>query len=180
MKRIILPLDNKTCEESLKIMELTKDLVWGYKLRRQILEEGLPFVLHAKEYGKVMLDFKLFDIPSAMSESIDLHSYFQADITTVHCTAMYKPEKNMKNEIIAGVTILTSMDDNDFTRSYNFQKSLISVKVFDFTDFAVENNYGYIEKITKKDNIVYKGGLVSNNNCIKKENNISFNVEENI
>ena len=67
--RIILPLDHTPYDRAIEIMKKTSGLVWGYKLRRSILEEGLGVIGEVKKYGHVMLDFKLYDIPSAMTES---------------------------------------------------------------------------------------------------------------
>jgi len=93
MNKIILPLDNKDIQESYKIINDTHELVWGYKLRRQILDEGLDVIRQIKDVFQtnIMVDFKLYDIPTAMDESIKMHVNALADITTVHCTAQYKP-----------------------------------------------------------------------------------------
>lgn len=117
--RIILPLDNIAWDDARRIFELTQGLVWGYKLRRSVLERGLTVVAEAKKYGNVMLDFKLYDIPSAMTESLRMHMAAGADITTVHCTAGYDPAAfGMSADHIAGVTILTSTTTGDFNRYY--------------------------------------------------------------
>jgi orotidine-5'-phosphate decarboxylase len=66
-----------------------------------------------------MLDFKLYDIPSAMTETLALHTAAGADITTVHCTSGYEPAAHgLAADRIAGVTILTSMRAEDFRRYY--------------------------------------------------------------
>ena len=117
--RIILPLDNIAWDDARDILERTRGLVWGYKLRRSVLEHGLGMVAEVKKYGNVMLDFKLFDIPSAMTESLRMHIAAGADITTVHCTAGYDPAaEGMSADRIAGVTILTSTVAKDFQRYY--------------------------------------------------------------
>ena len=117
--KIILPLDNVPWEDAHRIMHQTKGLVWGYKIRRSVLERGLQVIGDIKIYGNVMLDFKLYDIPSAMTESLRLHLDAGADITTVHCTSGYKPEsEGLSRKHIAGVTILTSMDQDDYDRYY--------------------------------------------------------------
>jgi orotidine-5'-phosphate decarboxylase len=117
--KIILPLDNVPWEEAGKIMQQTRGLVWGYKIRRSILERGLGVIEEIKAFGNVMLDFKLYDIPSAMTESLRMHIDAGADITTVHCTSGYNPAaEGLTDEHIAGVTILTSMSENDFGRYY--------------------------------------------------------------
>jgi orotidine-5'-phosphate decarboxylase len=117
--KIILPLDNVPWEEAGNIMQQTSGLVWGYKIRRSILEHGLGVIEQIKAFGKVMLDFKLYDIPSAMTESLRMHIDAGADITTVHCTSGYDPAaEGLSGENIAGVTVLTSMSENDFSRYY--------------------------------------------------------------
>ncbi len=117
--KIILPLDNIPWDRAKEILKKTKGLVWGYKIRRSVLEKGLQVVKEIKEYGNVMLDFKLFDIPSAMTESLDEHLKAGADITTVHCTSCYDPASfGLTGDKIAGVTILTSMQPDDYKRYY--------------------------------------------------------------
>lgn len=120
--RIILPLDHVPWNDARRIMQRSRGLVWGYKLRRSILEHGLGAVAEVKAYGNVMLDFKLYDIPSAMTESLVMHIEAGADITTVHCTAGYDPAAaGISADHIAGVTILTSMTAADFNRYYGGQ-----------------------------------------------------------
>ncbi|UCH19935.1 MAG: orotidine-5'-phosphate decarboxylase [Deltaproteobacteria bacterium] len=117
--KIILPLDNVPWQTASEIMQATKGQVWGYKIRRSILERGLRVISEIKKFGNVMLDFKLFDIPSAMTESLKLHIDSGADITTVHCTSGYDPASHgLTKDHIAGVTVLTSMNQNDFDRYY--------------------------------------------------------------
>jgi orotidine-5'-phosphate decarboxylase len=117
--RIILPLDHVQWDRARDIMRRTEGLVWGYKIRRSVLDRGLTVITDIKRYGRVMLDFKLYDIPSAMTESLRLHLTAGADITTVHCTSGYDPvAQGLPKDHIAGVTILTSMGREDFRRYY--------------------------------------------------------------
>ena len=117
--RIILPLDHVAWDQAREIMSKTKGLVWGYKIRRSILEHGLNALADIKSYGRIMLDFKLYDIPSAMTESLTMHIAAGADITTVHCTSGYDPTKHgLPRDHMAGVTILTSMEQSEFNRYY--------------------------------------------------------------
>jgi orotidine-5'-phosphate decarboxylase len=120
--KIILPLDNLPWEDAQLIMQQTQGLVWGYKIRRSILDRGLAAIQEIKRYGRVMLDFKLYDIPSAMTESLTQHLKAGADISTIHCTACYVPQAHgLTGDHIAGVTILTSMGNEDFKRHYKCQ-----------------------------------------------------------
>jgi len=117
--RIILPLDHVQWDQARDIMRRTEGLVWGYKIRRSVLDRGLTVIPDIKRHGRVMLDFKLYDIPSAMTESLTLHLTADADITTVHCTSGYDPAAHgLTKDHIAGVTILTSMGREDFKRYY--------------------------------------------------------------
>ena len=117
--RIILPLDHLPYDRALEIIRLTSGRVWGYKLRRSILEQGLAVIAEVKQYGRVMLDFKLYDIPSAMTESLKLHQKAGTDITTVHCTSDYDPQSaGLAKSGIAGVSILTSMHPEQFSKYY--------------------------------------------------------------
>ena len=127
--RIILPLDNTPWEDALRILQRTRGMVWGYKLRRSVLERGLGIVAEVKQFGNVMLDFKLYDIPSAMTEALQMHFEAGADITTVHCTSGYDPAAaGMAAGRIAGVTILTSTAEKDFRRHYRGQTISMMVK----------------------------------------------------
>lgn len=117
--RIILPLDHVEWDRAREIMRRTGGLVWGYKIRRSVLERGLAVLDEIRRYGRVMLDFKIYDIPSAMTESLALHLAAGADITTVHCTSGYDPAAyGLAKDHIAGVTILTSMGQEEFGRYY--------------------------------------------------------------
>lgn len=117
--RIILPLDHVQWDQARDIMRRTEGLVWGYKIRRSVLDRGLTVLSDIKRHGRVMLDFKLYDIPSAMTESLTLHMSAGADITTVHCTSGYNPVAHgLTKDHVAGVTILTSMGGEDFRRYY--------------------------------------------------------------
>ena len=79
-------------------------------------------------YTNVMLDFKLYDIKSAMDESIRMHIEASVDLTTIHCKSLFIPDISYKKNII-GVTVLTSV--NKFNIPYN---------MISFAD----NNYGGI------------------------------------
>lgn len=142
MNRVILPLDNLTWDEALPIMKETAGLVWGYKIRKVVLEKSISIIKEIKEFGNVMVDFKLYDIPSAMTESLLYHIENQADITTVHCTAQYKPTPEVDSSKIAGVTILTSFGQEVF--NYYDEEQSIEDHVADMCFDSVESNFGYL------------------------------------
>jgi orotidine-5'-phosphate decarboxylase len=140
--RIILPLDHIPWEDAQKIMRMTTGRVWGYKIRRSVLERGLGVLSEIKPFGKVMLDFKIYDIPSAMTESIQMHLAAGADITTVHCSSGYDPlQHKVDGARLAGVTLLTSMDSGDFNRYYRGNTLL---EVVERMAADAEPRYGYL------------------------------------
>lgn len=141
MNRIILPLDNLSWDEALPIMRATRGFVWGYKVRKIILEMGIDIIPDIKEFGNVMVDFKLYDIPSAISESLKLHFEYSADISTIHCTAQYLPDVGVQSNKIAGVTILTSFSQE----ISNYYKDIdIKDLVYTMTIDAYGSNFGYV------------------------------------
>ncbi len=86
-----------------------------------------------------MLDFKLYDIASAMDESIRMHLHHGVDITTVHCSSTFIPEDIYKDNVI-GVTVLSSMKQKDFNL---FNTGKICNVVSDMVNFA-DGHYGGI------------------------------------
>lgn len=140
--RIILPLDNMDIDAAVKIMEETKGMVWGYKVRRIILDEDISIIKDLKQFGNIMVDFKLYDIPSAITESLQKHFKNGADISTVHCSSDYVPDDIIDNTGIAGVTILTSMTGESFNKYYKGPEILHTV--IEMAKNAVEHGYGYL------------------------------------
>ena len=144
MNKIILPLDNKPAIDALKIASKTQGKVWGFKLRRQIFEYGFKVISEFKQYGNVMIDLKFYDIPSAMDEAVKFFIDHCANIVTVHCTAHYKPSSLMIANHVAGVTILTSMREEDFEDVYNVSFDKLDLVVTNMSLFADSQDYGYV------------------------------------
>lgn len=140
--RIILPLDNMDIDIAFKIMRETKGMVWGYKVRKIIIDEGISVIRDLKQYGNIMVDFKLYDIPSAITESLQTHFRDGADISTIHCSSDYIPDDNVSNLRIAGVTILTSMTGESFNKYYRGPEILHTV--IEMAKNAAEHDYGYL------------------------------------
>ena len=138
--RIILALDNIDTYDAIQIMKKTTGLVWGYKIRKAVLNHGLSVVSTVKEYGNCMVDFKHYDIPMAMDECVRREIDAGADITTVHMSADWKPSFDICQNI-AGVTILTSMKTNSYKKYY---QDSIGNTVKKMSEEAMRKNYGYI------------------------------------
>lgn len=142
--RIILPLDNIKWADAKEIIKKTSGLVWGYKVRKVLLEKGLKIIPSIARHGKVMVDFKLYDIPSAITESLREHFINGTTTSTVHCTADYSSEDSMLIPPIkiAGVTILTSMKFESFSKYYKGPEIIDTVR--EMVKSAVDKKYGYI------------------------------------
>jgi len=109
MKRIIVALDYIDLKKSLSYIKKVSSLIWGVKIRGLVLKHSLKIIEEFKQYTNVMLDFKLYDIESAMDESIRMHIEAGVDLTTIHCSSMFIPDISYKKNII-GVTVLTSIN----------------------------------------------------------------------
>ena len=138
-KKLIIALDNINLSKSIKLVKEVSDIIWGVKLRSLVLKHSLSVVEEFKQYCNVMLDFKLYDIRSAMEESIGLHLQYGVDITTVHCSSMFIPDSTHKSNVV-GVTVLSSMKQKDFNR---FNNGKIRKTVSDMVNFS-DKHYGGI------------------------------------
>lgn len=126
--RLIVALDTESREDTLTILETLRDKVWGFKLNSLFLQEGANICSLVHAYGcKLMLDLKLYDIPSTIQRSINTLRRYQAEIITVHMSADYE-DPNPSD--LAAVTVLTS-----FTCREN---------IVEMIENAVAHNYGYI------------------------------------
>jgi len=137
--KLIIALDNIDLYRSKKFIKEVSNIIWGVKLRSLILKHSLDVVEEFKQYCNVMVDFKLYDIKSAMDESIGLHLQHGADLTTVHCLSMFTPRYEYKRNVI-GVTVISSMTQKDFNL---FNNNKITNVVSNMVDFS-EKHYGGI------------------------------------
>ncbi len=147
--RIILPLDNMSMVRAREVIEETKNEVWGYKVRKLILEHGLKCLDFIRGYGKIIVDFKHYDIPMAMDECVRMEIAEGADITTVHMSADWEPFDETKSHV-AGVTILTSMKLTQYIKHYHiFEKGhdvigAVPTMVYQMACQAARYDYGSI------------------------------------
>ena len=152
MGKIIIPLDGFKSKKDLmavvsEIAELEqslgrKDLIWGFKVNDSLIEYGVSIVKDLKAVGfKVFADPKLKDIPNTMNNSLNRLIEAGADIITVHCASIYKPKDIIQASKIAGVTILTSMTEE---QCYSIYDTNIDIMVNYFHDLAVSFKYEYL------------------------------------
>ena len=139
MDKIIVSLDKLSKEYALKIAKDIQGLVWGYKVNDLLLKYGAGIIYELKNFGNVMADPKLFDIPNTITNGIETLLAAGADIITVHCSAKYVSKKHASS--IAGISVLTSFDENDCSNIYwtNTKQTILRL-----TRIATSANYGYL------------------------------------
>lgn len=149
MSRIILPLDGLDMEKYESIIKTLQkaskkdpNLIWGVKVNDLLVDNGVEIIKELKYAGyKVFADPKLYDIPNTMRNSIKHLVNVEADIITVHCSARYIPTNQKEANRIAGVTVLTSMDE---ARCQSVYGKNVGESVCRFAHFAAEYKYGYL------------------------------------
>ena len=116
---LYIALDLSSQTEALALAERTAPYAEGFKVGPGLLlKNSKNFIKQLKNYGKVFLDFKFFDIPSTMLRSVKSAFDSGADLVTVHAlageTALkalagLETQLNTKRDFrILAVTILTS------------------------------------------------------------------------
>jgi orotidine-5'-phosphate decarboxylase len=110
-KKIIVALDGMPAKEALRIANILKGEVWGFKVNDLLFDYSL-IIRKLKKYGKVFADAKLHDIPNTVGNSARKLSELGADIITVHATGgiemMKVAKQNARKSKIIAVTVLTS------------------------------------------------------------------------
>ena len=135
---IIIALDGLSIEESVKIAEETKELVWGFKVHDLLIREGFGVIAELKKYGKVFVDLKFHDIPATVEKEVTAVVSYGADLITVHASGgseMLKAAVQAGREKIAAVTILTSLSQNETMSIYRHSSEEV---VREFTKIAHE------------------------------------------
>lgn len=120
--RLILPLDVPTVEEARALVKQTEGLIGTYKIGMQLqFAGGLEFAEElAKEGHSIFLDVKLLDIDNTIASAVKnvakmgmkfmtLHAYPK----TMRAAVEALVEVGNKDLCLLGVTVLTSMDEQD-------------------------------------------------------------------
>ena len=142
--KVIVALDSKNLNKSIKLVKTLKDSVYAFKVGYQFF---FNFGLNGykKIYSicpKIFLDLKLYDIPNTVNNGLEALIKIKPLFTTIHISGGDEMMKvaNKKNSItkILGVSILTSMDSKQTQKYYN-QKN-VSLLVRKFAKYAKKNN----------------------------------------
>lgn len=117
--RLIVPLDVPTVMEAEALVETLGDTVSFYKIGHQLaFAGGLNFIRELRGMGKqVFLDMKLLDIDNTIEKGVENIVKMGVQMTTLHAypNAMKAAVKAAQGSdlCLLGVTVLTSMDDDD-------------------------------------------------------------------
>ena len=121
-KYIYCALDFKKLEDCEKILIKIKDYIGGIKLGLEFfIANGLRGAQTLKKYGlPIFLDLKLNDIPNTVEKAIESALIIKPDLITIHMNCNYLVtnliRKKVKNTKLIGVTLLTSLNDNDLNK----------------------------------------------------------------
>ena len=142
--KVIVALDSKNLNKSIKLVRILKDYVYAFKVGYQFF---FNFGLNGynKIYSicpKIFLDLKLHDIPNTVNNGLEALIKIKPLFTTIHISGgdeMMKAAK-IKNRStkILGVSILTSMDSKQTQKYYNQKNVALLVKKF--AKYAKKNN----------------------------------------
>lgn len=121
--RLIVPLDLPTVMDAEAMVETLGDTVSFYKIGHQLaFSGGLNFVRELRDMGKhIFLDMKLLDIDNTIAKGVENIVKMGVQMTTIHAypNAMKAAVKAAEgsNLCLLGVTVLTSLDDDDLVNS---------------------------------------------------------------
>jgi len=117
---IIAALDVPDAEEAIKLAEAIAPAVGAFKIGKELfVSAGPDIVKRVRDTGaSVFLDLKFHDIPNTVAKAVASAVRLDVQMLTVHTcggTAMLKAAVKAAGDgpLVLGVTVLTSMDEND-------------------------------------------------------------------
>ncbi len=177
-KKVIVALDSDKLSSSINLVKSLKNEVYAFKLGYQFFF-NFGLLGYKKIYSlcpKIFLDLKLHDIPNTVEKGMKALMKIKPIFTTIHISGgdsmMKSSIKYKKFTKVLGVSILTSIDNNQSKKFYN-QKN-ISLLVKKFAREAKKNNLDgivcspkeikYIRKEIGEKFIIVTPGIRLNNN----------------
>ena len=135
-KKIIVALDSNNLNKTIKLVKILKKEVYAFKI-------GYEFFFNFGLDGykkihsicpKIFLDLKLHDIPNTVKMGLESLAKIKPLFTTIHISGgdeMMKSSKiKIKNIKILGVSILTSLDNEQTKKYYNEENITLLVEKF--------------------------------------------------
>ncbi len=127
--RLIVALDVENLSEAERVVETLLPVVKIFKVGAQLFTSVGPRIISVIQGkgGKVFLDLKYHDIPHTVAKAVEVATERGVYMLTVHAQGGLKmmkeaidaaknraKEKNLPCPILLGVTVLTSMEKEDF------------------------------------------------------------------
>lgn len=173
MNNIILSLDLDNYQDACNILaSIDNSKIWGIKVNSLARYYGIPHILKLKNiFGvKIMLDWKLHDIPSTMFR--DINSVFDdIDIITIHLNSLEDSDYSLFtrfNSKLAAITTLTSKEKVDYSEFIGncimANDNLINYIVCPPNIANIASKYYYFNK-----NIISPGIRLTKNNDDQKQ-----------
>ncbi len=176
-KRVIVALDSSNIEKTIKLVKLLKKEAFGFKVGYEFFFSfGIDGYKKIKNISpNIFLDLKLHDIPNTVSKGIKAINKLKPLLTTIHISGgddMIKSSLvSNKNTKILGVSVLTSLNNQQTKKYYNEKKVEILVKKFVKQAYKL-NLHGvvcspkeikYVRKIVDKNFLIVTPGIRLNN-----------------
>ncbi len=131
-KKVIVALDSKDLNKTIKLVKTLKNEVYAFKIGYEFFFSfGLSgYKKIYKICPNIFLDLKLHDIPNTVKHGLDALKKIKPILTTIHISGgdeMMQSSKFKNNSTkILGVSILTSLDSKQTKKYYN-QKNIPSL-----------------------------------------------------
>jgi orotidine-5'-phosphate decarboxylase len=130
--KIIVALDNMKWKDAIELADKLEGHVWGYKLN-DALHDRACNLSYITAHGNLMLDPKLYDIPSTVANTVKKLAERAGDaetLITVHASAgvaaMTEAVKaSPPNVKILAITALTSFTDDELISIYRTTRTLL-------------------------------------------------------
>tara|TARA_B100000886_G_scaffold338692_1_gene302144 strand:+ start:619 stop:1302 length:684 start_codon:yes stop_codon:yes gene_type:complete len=172
-KKIIVALDSKNFDKTIKLVRKLKKDVYAFKIGYQFFF-NFGLIGYKKVYSicpKIFLDLKLHDIPHTVQKGLEGLAKLKPLFSTIHISGgnemMKRSRLSKKNIKILGVSILTSMDSLQ-TKEYYNQKNVVTL-VKKFAHAAKKNKLDgivcspkeikYVRKVVGKNFIIVTPGI---------------------
>jgi len=127
--RLIVALDVENLTEADRMVSLLLPVVKIFKVGAQLFTAVGPKIISMvqSQGGKVFLDLKYHDIPHTVAKAVEVATYQGVYMLTMHIQGGFKmmkksldmvkaiaKEKKIERPLILGVTVLTSLEHDDF------------------------------------------------------------------
>ena len=181
--RVIVALDSNNIRKTISLVSILKNEVFAFKLGYEFFYnygvEGYKKIY--KISPKIFLDLKLHDIPNTVQNGMIAINKMKPLLTTIHISGgedmMSASFIKRKFTKILGVTVLTSIDNNQIRKLYN-EKNIENV-VKKFAKLAKKNKLDgivcspkeikIVRKIVGKNFLIVTPGIRLNNFEIKRD-----------